>query len=197
MRLTIRNANIEDSPILAEFMNLAGEGIPAYLRELMAGPGEDPMAFGARRVARTEGGFSYTNACVAAYDDAIAGMLLGYKLPDPYDAGPPEDIPEVVRPLIELESLVPGSWYINAIATDAAYRGRGVASSLMERAEQLAGRAHADALSLIVAEENLTARRLYEKLGYEGIARREIVPFPRCPHTGDWVLMRKGVTPEA
>lgn len=197
MKLTIRKANVEDSPKLAELMNLAGEGIPAYLWERMAEPPEDPMAFGARRVARREGGFSYTNAYIAAFGDAIAGMLLGYQLPDPYDAGPLEEIPKVVRPLVELESLVPGTWYVNAVATDAAYRGRGVGRKLMEQAEQLALRAGAEALSLIVAEENAPARRLYEKLDYQSIAWRPIVPYPRCPHTGTWVLMKKELAPDA
>lgn len=57
MRPTIRQATIEDSDTLAELMNIAGEGIPAYLWASMAAPDEDTMAFGARRVARTEGGF--------------------------------------------------------------------------------------------------------------------------------------------
>ncbi|WP_232209240.1 GNAT family N-acetyltransferase [Alkalilimnicola ehrlichii MLHE-1] len=196
MDLSVRNAKAEDAPKLAELMNLAGEGIPAYLWGRMAGPGEDALAFGARRVARTEGGFSYTNTYVAEYDGAMAGMLLGYRLPDPYEAGPLDEIPVVVRPLIELEALVPGSWYINAVATDTAYRGQGVGRRLMDWAEHLAAASGAGVLSLIVAEENARARRLYEKLGYQAIARRQIVPFPRCAHTGDWVLMTKEISPD-
>lgn len=193
MRVTIRKAEVDDAAKLAELMNIAGEGIPAYLWERMAGPGEDVLAFGARRVARTEGGFSYVNAHVAACDGVMAGMLLGYRLPDPYEAGPLDELPAVVRPLVELEALVPGSWYVNAVATDVAYRGQGVGRELMGWAEQLAGASHAEALSLIVAEENARARRLYEALGYEAIARRPIVQFPRSPHTGDWVLMKKEI----
>jgi ribosomal protein S18 acetylase RimI-like enzyme len=191
LELTIRKAKAEDAPKLAELMNIAGEGLPAHLWERMAGPGEDVLAFGARRVARTTGGFSYTNACVAACDGVIAGMLLGYRLPDPYETGPLDEIPAVLRPLVELEALVPGSWYVNAVATDAAYRRQGVGRTLMDRAEQLADASGAEALSLIVADENTRARRLYERLGYHAIARRPIVQFPRCPHAGDWVLMKK------
>jgi ribosomal protein S18 acetylase RimI-like enzyme len=197
MRMTIRKAKVEDAPKLAELMNIAGEGIPAYLWECMAAPGEDVLAFGARRVARTEGGFSYTNACVAACDGVMAGMLLGYRLPEPYEVGSLDELPAVVRPLVELEALVPGSWYVNAVATEVAYRGQGVARKLMRRAERLAEASDAKALSLIVAEENARARRLYEKLGYEAIARRPIVQFPRCPHTGDWVLMKKEIKLDA
>jgi len=196
MGLSVRNAKVEDAPKLAGLMNMAGEGVPAYLWGRMAGPGEDALAFGARRVAGTEGGFSYTNAYVAEYDGAIAGMLLGYRLPDPHEAGPLDGIPVVVRPLIELEALVPGSWYINAVATDPVYRGQGVGRKLMDWAEHLTSASGAKVVSLIVAEENVRARRLYERLRYQAIARRQIVPFPQCAHTGDWVLMTKEINHE-
>lgn len=195
MKTTIRKAKAEDAPKLAELMNVAGEGIPAYLWERMADPGEDVMAFGARRVAGTESGFSYTNAHVAECDSVIAGMLLGYRLPDPYETGPLDEIPAVVQSLVEMEALVPGSWYVNAVATDSACRGQGVGRMLMVKAEQLADESHSKTLSLIVAEQNAAARRLYEKLGYQVHARRPIVPFPGCPHTGYWILMTKGLDP--
>jgi dienelactone hydrolase len=57
----------------------------------------------------------------------------------------------------------------------------------MDLAEQLATASHAEALSLIVAEENTGARRLYERLGYQDIEKRPIVSRPNCPHTGNWV----------
>jgi ribosomal protein S18 acetylase RimI-like enzyme len=195
MKMTIRKARVEDAPTLAELMNEAGEGIPAYLWERMAEPGEDVMAFGARRVARPEGGFSYTNAHVAEGDAGIAGMLLGYRLDDPYDTGPMEELPAVVRSLVELEALAPGSWYVNAVATASAYRGRGVGRALMEEAERLAAETRTTTMSLIVAEQNEAACRLYEKLGYLEHARRPIVPFPGCPHRGDWLLMTKPIAP--
>ncbi len=197
MNTAIRKAKVDDAPRLAELMNMAGEGIPAHLWGRMAGPDEDVMRFGAQRVARAEGGFSYTNAYVAVCNGAVAGMLLGYRLPDPYEAGPLDEIPDVVRPLVALEALVPGSWYVNAVATDSAFRGHGIGHKLMEWAEQLAKVSDSGALSLIVAEENALARRLYENLGYETSARRPIVPFPGGPHTGDWILMKKEINPDA
>lgn len=189
----IRRATMKDAPKLAELMNLAGEGIPAYLWKQMADPDEDVMSFGARRVARTEGAFSYVNAHVAACGDAIAGMLLSYKLPDPYDPGPTDEIPSIVHPLVELESRVPGSWYVNAVATDSEYRGQGIGRKLMELAEDLARESNTEIVSLVVAEENISAIALYRKLGYQVIERRRIVQYPECRHTGDWVLMKKEV----
>lgn len=194
MKLMIRRAKVEDAPKLAELMNLAGEGIPAHLWQQMAKPDEEVMAFGARRVARTDGGFSYANAYVAASGKDIAGMLLGYKLPDPYELPSMEDVPAVVRPLLELESLVPGSWYVNAVATDFAYRGQRIGRRLMDLAEQLPAQSSADVVSLIVAEENAPAMGLYRKLGYQIRERRQIVQYPECSHTGCWILMSKKVS---
>lgn len=189
--IRIREGTADDSRQLAELMNAAGEGIPAYLWSQMAAPGVDPLDFGTRRVQQCEGGFSYTNTHVAVVDGAFAGMLLSYRLPDPYDLAAFDDVPEIVRPALELESLVPGFWYINAVATAEAFRGRGVATALLELAPRLARDAGAQTTSLIVAEENGRARRLYEKLGYATFARRLLVPFPGCPHGGDWLLMTR------
>src|SRR5690606_11175554 len=176
---------------LAELMNIAGDGIPAVFWADMAEPGEEVMAVGARRVARTEGGFSYTNVYVATLSGVIAGMLLGYRLPDTPETGQLEGYPPVIRPLAELEALVPGAWYINAVAVVSQHRGQGIGTRLMRYAEALAGESSAGNLALIVAENNAHARTLYEKLGYAIIARRPIVPYPACPYTGDYVLMKK------
>ena len=81
----IRKGTAADSGELADLMNQAGEGIPVYLWSQMAGPDVDPMTYGAQRVRRREGAFSYRNIQVATVDGALAGMLLAYRLPDPYD----------------------------------------------------------------------------------------------------------------
>ncbi len=189
--IEIRRGQPSDSGELAQLMNVAGEGIPAYIWSLMSASADDVMEFGARRVERPEGAFSFTNTRVAVVSGQLAGMLLGYRLPDPCEIGSDSDCPDVVRPLVELEALAPGSWYINAVATSAAHRGKGIGTRLMELAESLAGHSGAAVLSLIVAEENAAAKSLYEKLGYETRARRAIIPFPGCPHGGDWILMTK------
>ncbi len=194
--IAIRKATPKQGSKLAELMNLAGEGLPAHLWSGAAGPGEDPMEVGAKRIANAEGAFSYRNIHVALADDEIAGMLLSYQLPDPYPVGSLKDYPEPVRPLIELESLAPGSWYINGIATAKAWRGRGIGRRLMHYAEFLAREAEARGLSLIVAEQNSGAKAMYEKLGYSPIGRRRIVPYPGA-HDGDWILMKKKIASDA
>lgn len=189
--VSIRKAAREDSPALARLMNAAGEGIPAYLWSRLAGPGEEPMSIGTQRVARAEGSFSFSHAYVADVHGIVAGMLLSYRLPDPYDPGSPDSFPDVVRPLLELEALVAGAWYVNAVACSPAFRGQGIGGRLMKLAETLAKAAGADRVALIVAEENAGAKRLYQRLGYATVSRRAILPFPGCPHGGDWLLMQR------
>ena len=191
--MNIRDATMNDVKDLALLINLAGEGLPVLLWRELAEQGQDPLAIGALRAAREEGSFSYRHARILEIDGSIAGMLLSYGLPDPYDIGALDDCPAVVRPLVELEARVPGSWYINAIATYERFRGRGVASALMSAGQDMAHAARATRLSLIVASENEGAHALYLKLGYQEIGSRPIVAFPGGPQSGQWLLMVRSV----
>lgn len=187
--LKLSPAKIEDAPALAWLINLAGEGIPEYLWAGMIEGGERALDIGARRAAREEGGFSYRNAVICSEDDALAGMILAYRQADPYVIKDIAEYPAVVRPLIELESRAAGSWYINAIATYEAHRGKGVARLLMTDTEQKARSCGCSTLSLIVASENDAAKRLYESSGFTVKDVRPMILWPGCAHGGDWLLM--------
>lgn len=188
-----RQAVKADAPVLARLIDIAGEGIPAFLWAQAARSGETPMEVGARRAAREEGSFSYRNAYVIETKGDrgahVAGMLLGYRQPKPYPEVDLAQVPGVVRPLIELESLAPGSWYANALAVLPEDRGRKLGTRLLVLARALAREAGARQLSLIVAEENEQAVRLYARCGYRSIARRPVVPYPGVAHGGAWILM--------
>lgn len=184
-----RPARTMDAALLAQLIDLAGEGIPAWLWRKQAAPGESPLDVGTRRAAREEGGFSYRNAWVIEHEGRAVGMLLGYVQPDPFETGPLEELPRVVRPLVELEALAPGSWYVNAVAVVPGQRGRGLGSALMQHAAALARSAGCGQLSLIVAGENAAAARLYRRLGYREVAARPIVPFEGFHYGGEWLLM--------
>lgn len=185
----LRPSVVADAGALAELLNLAGEGIPAFIWGQLAESGETALDVGAQRAAERKGSFSHGAAVVAEVEGQVAGMLLGYRLPDPYVTGDLQDYPEIVRPLIELEALAPGSWYVNAVATFEHCRGLGIGSKLMAAAEQIARKSTARRMSLIVAAENIRAKHLYEKLAYRPVATRAVIPFPGFAHGGDWVLM--------
>jgi len=185
----LRAARIEDAEALARLIDIAGEGIPMFFWSQSAEPGQTALDVGMARARREEGGFSYRNAFVAEDEGGVAGMLVGYRLPDPYDMGDLSEMPEIVRPLIELEARAPGSWYVNVLAVFPGRQGRGFGSKLLTLAGRLAQKSGAAEMSIIVAEENTGALALYERTGFRAVERRPVVVFPGFPHGGNWVLM--------
>lgn len=186
-----RHATPDDAPALAELINFAGEGLPLYLWTSMAEPGESAWDVGRRRAMREAGSFSYRNAVVAEADGRVVATLVGYALPA--QAAPIDyaQMPPMFVPLQELENLAPGTWYVNVLATYPEYRGQGYGTRLLSIAEHLAAAAGSSGLSIIVADANAGARRLYERCGYREIATRPMVK-ERWQNPGtNWVLMVK------
>lgn len=191
--MEIRHATRADCPAIAELALLAGEGIPAYFREQSRKEGQSLLEVGAHNAASDTENFSWRNTHLALIDAAIAGMLLAYRLPA---AGPDEDLeeyPVFIRPLIELEWCVPESFYINMLATYPAYRNRSVGTRLMEQVDSLAGAAGCTLSSIEVFDENTGALRLYQRLGYEVIEQRPVVPHACHPYTGEILLLVRAV----
>ncbi|HKB00194.1 MAG TPA: GNAT family N-acetyltransferase [Methyloceanibacter sp.] len=192
--VSFRPATRADAAALAVLVDIAGEGMPAYMWSTLAAPGQSLLELGRERAGRDSGGgFSWKNAVVAEVDGEVAASLVGYRLDDPYDLDGLAEIPPVVQPLVKLEARAPGSWYVNVLATFPEFRGLGIATTLLEIAESNASDAEASALSVIVASWNEAAERLYRRAGYEAVATEPAIPFPGCPYTGDWVLMVKSL----
>lgn len=188
----IRHAIEKDSRSLAELINLAGEGLPLYLWGLSSADGQAPIEFGEQRAKRTEGGFSYRNAWVCEVDGTIAAMLLAYPQDDPYLIEDITAFPEVVRPLIELESECSGSFYINALAAYPQFQGQGLGSQLLALAEEKAREFACSEISLIVADGNEQPCTLYEFSGFHEYSQRPIVRYPGLPASHkQWILMVK------
>jgi ribosomal protein S18 acetylase RimI-like enzyme len=185
--LALRPARREDAADMARLVDLASEGMAAFLWARMAEPGEDPFAVGARRAARDEGAFSWRNAVVAEVGGVVGGLLVAYRIGD--EPQPVDEQPAMFRPLQLLENQALGSHYVNVLATYPAQRRRGVATRLLEEAERQGF--DAPALSLIVANANAGARRLYEAFGFEAVAEEAIVRDGWVTTSDRWVLMLK------
>jgi ribosomal protein S18 acetylase RimI-like enzyme len=184
-----RPARKSDAAALAVLVDIAGEGMPAYMWSTLKAPGQSVLEFGRERAAREEGGFSYKNAVVAEIGGDVAATLVGYRLDDPYDLGVLAETPEIVRPLVRLEARVPGSWYVNVLATFPEFRRRGIGARLLAIAEEKGMEQGASSLSVVVASWNQDAARLYRRAAYSALASEPAILFPGCPHDGDWVLM--------
>jgi ribosomal protein S18 acetylase RimI-like enzyme len=196
MPMRIRKATEEDCSQIAELALMAGEGIPAYFWAQAAEPGENIFDIGARNAAKEDENFSYRNVQVAEIDGKVAGMMLAYRLPDKEDAEDLEEFPEFIRPLIELEQCVPGSYYINMLATYPKFRNQSVGTALMATVDQLATEAGCSRSSIEVFEQNEGALRLYQRLGYQIRERRKVIPHSSHPYEGDIVLLTRPVTPK-
>jgi ribosomal protein S18 acetylase RimI-like enzyme len=185
-----RRATLDDAPLLAELVNYAGEGMPLYLWSKLAEPGESAWDVGRRRAAREEGSFSYRNATMIEHDGQRAGCLIGYEIPDdPVPIG--EDMPPMFVALQELENLAPGTWYVNVLAVRPAYRSKGLGTKLLARADETARALGKRGLSVIVSDDNVRARRLYERSGYAMRATRPMIKDDWQNDGEAWVLLTK------
>lgn len=185
--LIVRDAAPDDARALARLITIAGAGIPEWLWSGMAGPGEDVLDVGERRARRDKGGFSWTNAIVASADDDVIGMILGYRL-EPDDS-PLGDMPEIMRPFVELERLVPETWYINAFALFEPWRSRGIGARLLAAAEDRAREAGCAWMSVQTFSATPRAEAFYLRHGFRRLEARPLPEPSPCRYRGDTVLL--------
>jgi len=188
--MTFRPATKADASSLAEFVNYAGHGMPLYLWGKLAKNGEDPWEIGRVRAAREEGAFSYRNATVIEHNGECAGCLIGYAIPakpQPISA----EMPAMFVPLQELENLAPATWYTNVVGVHERFRNLGLGGKLLALADQTSRGLGLRATSLIVADDNRDARRLYHRYGMRERDSRKAVKEDWETATENWILMVK------
>lgn len=187
--LSIRNGQRRDAADLAVLVDIAAEGMAAYMWRETAGIGESPAAVGRARALREAGGFSFRNAYIAEINGAVAGAMVGYPLAgESLDLA---DVPPMVRGLVELELEVPDHWYVNVLAVYPEFRGRGIGTALLEHADALGRQAGAAGMAIIVVSGNDGAYRLYRRQGYRLLAKRRATDFPGGRPEQDWLLLTK------
>jgi ribosomal protein S18 acetylase RimI-like enzyme len=188
--MLIRNAQAKDAAHLVRLINMAADDLPMHFWRKSVGPEGDPIAYGMERAARETGSFSFNSAWLAEVDGAVAACLLGYPAEDePSPIAP--DTPPVFVPLLELEALAPGSWYLNVLATYDSFRGKGCGSALLAEAEAITRADGRKTISLITADTHHDAQRLYAAKGYVEIARRPVVKGDWQVDASEWILMIK------
>jgi ribosomal protein S18 acetylase RimI-like enzyme len=169
---------------------MASRGLASYNWRLMAEPGQAPFEVGRARAMRETGDFSYRNAHIAEVDGTPAGALIGYPIPDSYDPGSIANVPEIFRPLAELEAGAAGCWYVNVLAVYAEFRRRGIGRALLAQANRI-GRSAPKGMAIIVASQNEQALRLYTGDGYRTVSSRRFVPPAGLNDEGDFLLLTK------
>lgn len=190
--MLIRDARASDADHLVRFINMAADDLPLHFWKKSAGEGADPLAYGRERAARETGNFSFRNAWLAEVDGEVAACLLGYPAapePEPIEPG----TPPIFVPLLELENLAPGSWYLNVLATYPEHRGKGLGSALLAKAEAVARQAGRNTISLIAEDTHQDALWLYRAKGFSEVARRAIVKDDWSVDAREWILFTRSL----
>ncbi|MFN0263673.1 N-acetyltransferase family protein [Tepidamorphus sp. 3E244] len=195
MTISIRPATQADASDMAVLVDIAGHGLAAYFWEKGRGPDspDSVLEIGRLRALRDEGSFSWRNAFMAELDGRVAGMLTGYMQPDDFDTSEFAELGPLIRPLAELEAMAPSTWYVNVLGTHAEFRGQGVGTALLRKADQIASEAGAKGLSVIVENSNAGARALYEREGYAVTGERDFVAFNERGKSTKWQLLTKAL----
>lgn len=189
-----RRAQESDVPDLLCLIDSASRGLALWLWSTLREPGQATLEVARHRLrTQTASPLHYGGFIVAEIDGAIAGALTGRLIPIPYDRGDSADLPNVFAPLLELEAVAAGSWYITIMSVYPEFRGQGVGSALLGEAENTARHTAAPQVSLIVEEANAGALKLYLRYGFVEWTRRPFIPFPGSTDEGDWILLRKQI----
>jgi ribosomal protein S18 acetylase RimI-like enzyme len=184
---TFRPASNSDCRTIASLYSISSDGVADYIWSKLAKPGQDILDVGQHRYERENTLFSYLNCTLVEVDSAIAGMLVAFPLWADGDGAPETD--PVLAPYSRLEE--DASFYVCGVALFPEYRGLGIGSRFMQQAEDSCRKQGLEKLSLVVFEQNMGAKRLYEALGYRERSRAAIVPHPMIHYSGDALLMVK------
>ncbi|WP_297368087.1 GNAT family N-acetyltransferase [Acidocella sp.] len=190
----IRPATRADAASLAIIGDMATRRLFSHLWGLAAGPGQSPFAVGRGIIRDHAEHFShFTNWQVAEQAGEIAGGMDCCRLPEGVTAEAIAQSPPVAQPLNALKAIAGGTWYIVALALFPEFRGQGLGSRLLAKAEADAQAQNIARLTLMVASFNPDAQRLYQRSGFHEWARRPFTPFPGSDPEGAWILMYKDI----
>lgn len=191
--ITIRPATRADASEVALLVNIATHGgiRGGWEYDERAKGTYDPIEVGRLDMLDETSELNWRNASMAESDGEVVGMLLGY--PEPDEMGPfPGDLMGFLVPIVELEWLAGGQWFISMLGVHVPWRSHGVGGKLLALAEEKRAQTDRRGLALIVEDKNTRARALYERMGFAVTASRPMRHYPDGTQPGkDWLLMVK------
>ena len=195
MDILYRIGKVEDCSKIAEGIDQASGGIVEFLfhdllgnhtvSEIMAGSLRDEIGYD-----------SYKNAIIAEYQGDIVGIVYSYPakfhgISEETKALVPSD-----RLLLLAEffsSRVEESLLLDSIYVDKQFRGQGIGSALIELTKQKARDGGYKQLSLMVMNENMSARRAYERSMFTIVKHIKVEEHPLIPNKGGIYLLVSAV----
>ncbi|MEQ8665401.1 MAG: GNAT family N-acetyltransferase [Rhodospirillales bacterium] len=190
MEVSIRPATPADIGDLTRYQ-MASYGGYAEVMYDDAVPGLSPRQILEMRFEQDGTTFHFAHGRMAEVGGELAGGAHAYPVDDESDDPPDHFIPrDRLYYFAPLEGLtLPGSYYLNVISVESAFRGQGVGRRLLEHVMGEGREAGFDKISLLAFEANSAAVGLYRSLGFEELKRRPVVPHPALMHEGSILLM--------
>jgi len=196
MTLKYRDAEKEDCAKLAEFINIASDGVVEYLfHELV--PGMTPVQLVANNLDNDNYPHSYRSAVVAAEKTDVIGMALSYpssyhKITDEMRNFFPSDRLEHFNHFYS--SRIENSWFLDALCVVESHRSRGIGKKLISLTKEKAIENGFNALSLIVFADNALAIPVYKLTGFQIAQKVELRGNEFIKHEDGCLLMKCEIT---
>lgn len=167
----IRTAEISDIEQLVEWVWIILEDMELSLLKTM--DTETLKTMIKKAMESKDYRYSYQRALVCIRDGEMAGACFGYKgelepvIDDPFnkllsEAGIEEE-------LFKDSETVSGEWYLDSLVTDKKFRGKGVATELLEALPTIAKAENEPFIGLNCDKGNQKAQKLYLKMGFEKV----------------------------
>lgn len=192
-RITLRPAMAEDARQIAQLIDMAASGMEIWewtekLTPALQAQAKTPLDIGEAEVMNPENKFFYGNTTVVQIDDRLAGIYIKYVI----EVKSGEELAALSpmnRVYADLKQHAVGSHYIDSLACYPEFQGRGLGSLLLKDAMEKAQADGGTKLCLLVFEENIGALKLYQKKGFQPIARQPVLAGPHMAHGGDILLL--------
>ncbi|MEN0088049.1 MAG: GNAT family N-acetyltransferase [Pseudomonadota bacterium] len=195
--MNYRKAEPADVADVAQLATAAGGGLFEYC--LGGAPTNETAEGVGLLISALEDGFSMANAIVVTDEDdsgkeAIAGTMIAYPATEfageeTFSSFIQPELLDPVRGLFEPPST--DSYYIHSLAVRSEFARRGIASSLIEFAEDTARGLGLPEVSLHVWADNHGAVAMYNGHGY---ITQKVIPADvgeKLPHVGGMLLVSK------
>jgi len=191
MDILYRRGKIEDCSKIAEGINLASGGIVEFLFHGLLE--NNTVAEIMADFLRAETGYdSYKNAIIAECQGTIVGIVYSYpakfhEITEETKAFFPSD--RLILLADFFNSRVDHSLFLDSIYVDESFRGQGIGSKLIALTKAKAKENGYLQLSLMVMNENMVARRAYERNHFTIVKHIEVKEHKLIPNKGGIYLL--------
>lgn len=204
--LTFMPAEKKHAADLAALCDIASHGRNATFWQRAVDQGQSTSVFEIGRQGMLIPGhdLSLEHASVALVENEVVGAVLGQARAKDYgDSIDFEQFSTEMHSELELKALTGGTWYLAVLAIYREYQRFGYGQQLMKEAAKRARAAKQRKMSLIVAQSNEPAVKLYSKMGFRLVETRPATAAnvsagsteSAAASRDHWCLMRRVLTP--